>query len=281
MGGVLTIIQTLVYDAMSTWSELFETHACKHENCECACYSDEQRFVEWREKAHLASYAEDVIGADVIGKAILCNVCEHDRGEHGTLQKRLLRADMMPNGGLVYMAMQRNEQTKRRNARCQVLNKASTSSSSASSSLLLSGVEDGGSSGATCMKRQVVVTDEGEGEDEDEDEDEGKSKSKSKSKGKEGRRIVRNGDRIRIKYQVLKDGGGSGASGIMSGKADTPITKTTTVTVGGRDVIEGLDRGLVGAVHGVRRRIAVAGDMAYGGEDGDMLFSVEVMDFMM
>lgn len=106
MGGILTLIRDLWDDLVRVIRELVSKHGCGLNGCDCDNYSDIGMFKQWLKKAHLTTYANEVLSARVLGKPFVCDGCGHARELHGSLQRRLVTADVMPNGGVIFVEMQ-------------------------------------------------------------------------------------------------------------------------------------------------------------------------------
>lgn len=264
MGVILTTLNEFLN---TLWDLFFAWHKCNVPGCDCQHYSDEAMFMGLRSRAHMPSYAEEVIESGAIGKPLKCDVCSCDRGKHGTLSRRVLTPEMIPNGGNVFTLLRKNADEKRRRERSEHLNRHSQQ------------VErEAGVRHERQRKMEVIIKDS---EDHCDDED-------GNSQLTTGRR-VRVGDKIRFSYKMFKCQQQKVKITPSCSSPDTfPFNKfklgdadeseTTIVTVGARNVVEGLDRGLVGASLNKRRHIAVPASMAYGKDD--MVFIVEVDVFL-
>lgn len=70
-----------------------------------------------KERSAYGSYIEEMIRADIIGRPLVCSMCAHDRSSHGTLEKRLLTCDAMPEGGNILAEMVARERAEKKRAR--------------------------------------------------------------------------------------------------------------------------------------------------------------------
>lgn len=78
----------------------FHSHPCVQ--CPCTGYTDEAFFSWMKSRSAYHTYADEMLDAAVIGKPLHCSLCKHPRQSHGSLKKRLLTCDAMPDGGVVY-----------------------------------------------------------------------------------------------------------------------------------------------------------------------------------
>lgn len=66
------------------------------------------------ERKGFESYSDEVLAANIINRSLKCSLCKCSREYHGTLKKRVLTFDTIPNGGQVLVEhLQRETAAKR------------------------------------------------------------------------------------------------------------------------------------------------------------------------
>lgn len=262
MGLILSTILDLVRDISATIREVFEKHGCSE--CGCENYNDSGFFEEMQQRSNLSSYADDMVDSGMIGQPLSCG-CGHLREKHKNLQMRLLTTDAMPNGGVVHVVMKQRAELARRQRRGLRFSR----NGSANEGVRLN--EDG---------IQIVDMETGNG------------------------RVIKSGDEILMHYIAFvkgsKEAFDSSRNGIDmnnydkdkalsdmnrddQGVSQDDLRDALRITVGGGTVIEGLDRGLIGARVGGKRRIAIPARLAFGKNEvgghynADVEFIVEIL----
>lgn len=93
----------------------FRSHACGL--CDCSDYSDEEFFMWMTERSTQTSYPDEMLAANIVNRPLKCSRCKHPREKHGSLKRRLLTFDYMPNGGVVYVEHYKRESIRRKERR--------------------------------------------------------------------------------------------------------------------------------------------------------------------
>lgn len=93
----------------------FRSHNCKQ--CHCLNYSDEAFFMWMSERRSQSTFTNEMLAADIVNRPLKCSHCQHPREMHGTLTKRLLTFDAMPDGGAVLAEYTRRQTLQRRERR--------------------------------------------------------------------------------------------------------------------------------------------------------------------
>lgn len=277
MGAILTTIITSLHDFLQalvdTLRAPFQDHSCQV--CGCENYSDEELFIWLREQSSLQTYADTMLASDILNKPLKCSRCKHGRSQHGTLSARLLTAEMLPNGGVVYAEeIARREQQRRANRfagqNVQVgdatMNEDSMQvappSSSSSSSLSTSNKNDDGNKKNETKEIQAQVVNA---------LSEVKTSDVKMGSGIE----VRNGSEVLVHYDAFVRASMEKFESSRGGRA-------LCLTVGRGDVVKGWDQGIVGMRVGGRRRIEVPSELAFGAakvmgnRNVDVVFDVRV-----
>lgn len=262
MGLILSTILDLIRDIIATIREVFEKHECSE--CGCENYNDVGFFEGIQQRSNLSTYADEMVDSGMIGRPLSCG-CGHLREKHKNLQRRLLTTDAMPNGGVVHVVMKQRAEFERRKQRGLRF----STNGSANDGMCLN--EDG---------IQIVDLEPGNG------------------------RVIKSGDEILMHYiafvkgskQVFdssrngidmniydKDKGSSDSNRNDQGVKQNDLHDALKLTVGTGMVIEGLDRGLIGARVGGKRRIAIPARLAFGKSEvgghynADVEFVVEIL----
>lgn len=251
MGLVISVILELIRDIKGVFHEVFGGHGC-HE-CDCANYDDGGLFEGFKSRSELTTYAEEMVDSGVMGRALSCG-CGHLREKHRNLERRLLTADAVPNGGVVHAELLKRAEAKRNQERALRL------------------ARDARAVAKRPSEVQIEEIVEGDG------------------------KAIRNGDDILMHYIVFVKGCkvsfDSSKQGVNLNKIDDDddeikrneaLRDAFRMTVGNGTVVEGLDRGLLGARVGGKRRILIPAHLAFGNSDvgghrnADIEFIVEIV----
>lgn len=247
MGAVLSLVKQFLN---TVWDLFFAWNKCQVEGCGCEHYSDESFFMRLRERAHLPTYGEEVIKSGKLGKPMRCDVCHCLREKHEKLDRRLLQPEMIPDGGNVLNLILHQKAERRRQERSKRLNVHAET------------IEDETKQTMSKQREQELVIED------------------SADVKQERTRLVCVGDKISFQFKMFKSQHppSSPSFSFNAPSAKVEDGGSLTVTVGARNVIEGLDRGLVGTSQENRRYIGVPASMAYGKED--MVFIVDQVVFL-
>lgn len=104
-----------VTEVLTFLSGLLRGHPCTQ--CECVCYDDSETFRKLELLSRDMTYAARVLDEQTVGKPLHCDVCTHAREMHGTLKRRYIDPECMPNGGVVLIEMKQRERIRRRASR--------------------------------------------------------------------------------------------------------------------------------------------------------------------
>lgn len=70
-----------------------------------------------QERRYHNTYADEVLAAGVIGRPLQCSHCKHPREKHGSLTKKILHFEHIPDGGGVLVEYTRREEMRKRERR--------------------------------------------------------------------------------------------------------------------------------------------------------------------
>lgn len=252
MGAILTLLRNLFLDLKGLYTEFLCQHKCSE--CDCLSYSDDGLFEELQRKSNLMTYVDDILDDGIIGQPLKCFMCGHLREKHGTLERRLLGTESMPNGGAIYAALQERTERARRHRRAL---RFAPQNRETGESMTVERDSKG------LVKTEDIITGEG--------------------------RSIRSGDDILIQYKAFVKGSDKAFEecwDVDEGNASKVHQSAFRLTVGRGAVVEGLDKGLVGARVGGQRRMEIPSHLAFGRasiagqRNVDVVFVVKILAFL-
>lgn len=257
MGAILTTVCILIKEVCKLIRCSIQQQSCRVCTT-CKDYNDEAFFTTFKEQSYLPTYADTVIASGKLDTPLLCCQCGHERQYHGELTRRILTADLLPNGGVVYTALHVRAERERRTQRAQRLNSGNNTNTEVKAATE-SGSEtqtEAGSTAGQTEQNEVISVDTRVG------------------KG----RIVSTGDDVLFHY----DGFVKQTKEQFDTSRDR-YGKGFRMTVGRGDVVPGLDKGIIGMAVGGERRMVIPHHLAFGGDEiigirnVDVIFVIELL----